>query len=117
MLDPPDPELKETLLKYIRLSLTQKQKIERLVKDHNLSIGFVSCRLSTNPRLVDRNLGTTTLNQIERRLEIPSVRRTPAAAEIAAQAVSDEVEKDISQSNGPNYVKARLKDQLIMVKQ
>ncbi|KAJ7512411.1 hypothetical protein B0H11DRAFT_1698749 [Mycena galericulata] len=95
---PPDPELKETLLKYVRLSLTQKQKIERLVKDHNLSIG------------------TTKLNEIERRLEIPSVRRTPAAAEIAAQAVSDEVEKDVSQSNGPNYVKARLKDQLIMVK-
>ncbi|KAJ7123737.1 hypothetical protein C8R44DRAFT_840569 [Mycena epipterygia] len=95
---PPDPELKETLLKYVRQGLTQDQKCERLVKDHNLSIR------------------TTKLNQLERKLEIPSVRRTPAPRELAAQAVSDEVDRDVSQGNGPNYVKSRLKDQLIMVK-
>ncbi|KAJ7668107.1 hypothetical protein B0H17DRAFT_1142574 [Mycena rosella] len=59
---------------------------------------------------------TTKLNQIEKRLEILSVRRTPAAQELAAQAISDEVDKDVVQGNGPNYVKSRLKDQLIMVK-
>jgi hypothetical protein len=54
------------------------------------------------------------LNQIERRLEIPSVRRTPAAREIVAPAVADEMDKDVMQNNGPNFVKSKLKDKLIM---
>ncbi|KAJ7842678.1 hypothetical protein B0H14DRAFT_3691662 [Mycena olivaceomarginata] len=69
---------------------------ERLAKDHNLSIR------------------TSKLNEIERRLEIPSVRRTPAAREIVAQAVADEMDKDVMQNNGPNFVKSKLKDKLIM---
>lgn len=56
------------------------------------------------------------MNEIERRLEIPSVRRTPAAREVATQAIIDEVEKDIAQGNGPNYVKSKLQDQLLMVR-
>ncbi|KAJ6507923.1 hypothetical protein C8R47DRAFT_62272 [Mycena vitilis] len=94
---PPDDVLKGTLTKYVQQGLTQTQKIDRLVKDHNLQIS------------------TTKLNQLERKLEIPSVRRTPAPREVATQAVLDEVEKDVAQSNGPNYVKAKLKDKLIMV--
>lgn len=39
IVDPPDPELRETLLKYVRQGLTQPQKRERLFKDHKLSIG------------------------------------------------------------------------------
>ncbi|KAJ7453495.1 hypothetical protein FB451DRAFT_1050178 [Mycena latifolia] len=95
---PPDDELKATLLKYVEQGLKQKQKIERLGKDHNLSIG------------------TTKLNQLEKKFAIPSVRRTPAPREIAVQAVYDEVAKDVTQGNGPNYVKSRLKDQLVIVK-
>ncbi|KAJ7156233.1 hypothetical protein C8R46DRAFT_429357 [Mycena filopes] len=94
---PADEVLKETLLKYVHQGLTQKQKIERLAKDHNLQIG------------------TTKLNQLEKKLEIPSVRRTPAPREVAAQAIADEVDKDTAQQNGPNYVKSKLKDKLIMV--
>ncbi|KAJ7170403.1 hypothetical protein C8R43DRAFT_1152952 [Mycena crocata] len=95
---PPDDVLKESLLKYVGWGLKQKEKCQRLLKDHNLTIG------------------TTKLNQIENRLGIPSVRRTPAPREVAAQAVADELEKDVTQSNGPNFVKSRLKDQFIMVK-
>ncbi|KAJ6464706.1 hypothetical protein DFH09DRAFT_1254597 [Mycena vulgaris] len=95
---PPDDVLKATLLTYVEQGLKQHQKLERLVADHHLSIG------------------TTKLNELERRLEIPSVRRTPAAREVATQAIYDEVAKDVTQSNGPSYVKSRLKDKLIMVK-
>jgi hypothetical protein len=34
---------------------------------------------------------------------------------MAAQAIADEVDKDTAQQNGPNYVKSKLKDKLIMV--
>ncbi|KAJ7826517.1 hypothetical protein B0H13DRAFT_2241110 [Mycena leptocephala] len=95
---PPDEVLRETLLKYARLGLKQAQKVDRLVKDHNLSIG------------------TTRLNQIETRLEIPSVRKNPAPREVAAQAVADELDKDVMQTNGPNFIKSKLKDKLVMVK-
>ncbi|KAJ7021265.1 hypothetical protein C8F04DRAFT_1314842 [Mycena alexandri] len=94
---PPDDELKRSLEQYVRWGLTQEQKIERLVKDHNLSIR------------------TTKLNDIERRLEIPSVRRTRAPREVAAQAVADEMDKDIAQNNGPNFVKSKLTNKLVMV--
>ncbi|KAF7359598.1 hypothetical protein MVEN_00683600 [Mycena venus] len=95
---PPDEVLRETLLKYVRLGLKQGQKLDRLVKDHNLSIG------------------TTKLNQIETRLKIPSVRKNPAPREVAAQAVADELDKDVMQNNGPNFIKSKLKDNLVMVK-
>ncbi|KAJ6535294.1 hypothetical protein DFH09DRAFT_1249931 [Mycena vulgaris] len=86
---PPDDVLKATLLTYVEQGLEQHQKLERLVADHHLSIG------------------TTKLNELERRFEIPSVRRTPAAREVATQAIYAEVAKDVTQSNGPNYVKSR----------
>ncbi|KAJ6605198.1 hypothetical protein DFH09DRAFT_1067474 [Mycena vulgaris] len=68
-----------------------------LYEDHSLSIGQVF------------------LNQIECRLEIPSVRRSTRPREETVQAIIDEVEQDITQSNGPLFVKAKLKDKLIMV--
>ncbi|KAJ6566838.1 hypothetical protein B0H19DRAFT_1138688 [Mycena capillaripes] len=95
---PPDEVLRETLLGYVRLGHTQAQKVVRLVKDHNLSIG------------------TTKLNEIETRLKIPSVRKNPAPREVAAQAVADELDKDVLQNNGPNFIKSKLKDKLVMVK-
>ncbi|KAJ6489689.1 hypothetical protein C8R47DRAFT_977824 [Mycena vitilis] len=94
---PSDDELKQTLEGYVRRGLTQEQKLERLVKDHSLSIR------------------TTKLNEIERRLEIPSVRRTRVPREVAVQAVADEMDKDLMRNNGPNFVKSKLKDKLIMI--
>ncbi|KAJ7885240.1 hypothetical protein B0H13DRAFT_2235309 [Mycena leptocephala] len=93
---PPDDELKKSLEDYVRHGLSQEKKLKRLAKDHNLSIH------------------TTKLNEIEKRLKIPSVRRTPAAREVVAQAVADEMDKDVMQNNGPNFVKSKLKDKLIM---
>ncbi|KAJ7905018.1 hypothetical protein B0H13DRAFT_2233816 [Mycena leptocephala] len=89
---PPDDELKKSLEDYVRHGLSQEKKLERLAKDHKLSI-----RSFNNLSL------TTKLNEVERRLKIPSVRRTPAAREIVAQAVADEMDKD-----------SKLKDKLIM---
>ncbi|KAJ7842433.1 hypothetical protein B0H13DRAFT_2239371 [Mycena leptocephala] len=76
---PPDDELKKSLEDY-------EKKLERLAKDHNLSI--------------------RSFNNL--------MRRTPAAREIVAQAVADEMDKDVMQNNGPNFVKSKLKDKLIM---
>ncbi|KAJ7708008.1 hypothetical protein B0H14DRAFT_3119448 [Mycena olivaceomarginata] len=95
---PPDNVLQESLLEYVHLGCSQGQKLVRLAKDHHLSIG------------------TTKLNQIETRLNIPSVRKNPAPREVAAQAVADELDKDIMQNNGPNFIKSKLKDKLVMVK-
>ncbi|KAJ7902398.1 hypothetical protein B0H13DRAFT_1882523 [Mycena leptocephala] len=38
-----------------------------------------------------------------------------APREIAAEAVADEMDKDVMHNNGPNFVKSKLKDKLIMV--
>ncbi|KAJ6543776.1 hypothetical protein DFH09DRAFT_1321960 [Mycena vulgaris] len=94
---PPDSVLRDSLLTYVKRGLGQQAKLARLKEDHSLSIGQVF------------------LNQIERRLEIPSVRRSTHPREETIQAIIDEVEQDITQSNGPLFVKAKLKDKLIMV--
>ncbi|KAF9522685.1 hypothetical protein CPB83DRAFT_822529, partial [Crepidotus variabilis] len=84
---PPDDVLKEYLLSYALKRLTQTEKRNLLQKDLQLSIGL------------------TKLNELEHRLDIPSVKRQKKTKEELAQAVIDEVSKDISQRNGPNYVK------------
>lgn len=55
------------------------------------------------------------MNELERRFNIPSVRRNRLGAEEVVQLVVDEVEKDVTQNNGPNYFKAKLKDKDIKV--
>jgi hypothetical protein len=55
------------------------------------------------------------LNRLERRLQIPSVRRTAPPPEVARQAILDEVDKDLAANNGPRYIKQKLKDKGIMV--
>jgi hypothetical protein len=60
----------------------------------------------------------TKLNQIERRLKIPSVKRDTTRTrphEETVQAIIDEAEKDVSQNNGLRFIKDKLKDKLIMV--
>jgi len=61
------------------------------------------------------SLRKSKLNQFERQFNIPSVRRPQLAQEEIVQLVIDEVEKDVTQNNGPNYVKAKLKDNDIKV--
>ncbi|KAJ7711841.1 hypothetical protein B0H16DRAFT_1667713 [Mycena metata] len=52
---------------------------------------------------LDYSIGLRTLNKLELRLEIGSVRRPPPM-EVSQQAVIDEVSKDLLQLNGPAFV-------------
>lgn len=61
------------------------------------------------------SLRKSKLNQFESQFNIPSVRRPQLAREEIVQLVVDEVEKDVTQNNGPNYVKAKFKDNDIKV--
>ncbi|KAJ7814946.1 hypothetical protein B0H14DRAFT_3090047 [Mycena olivaceomarginata] len=90
---PPDHVLRETLTTYVKQGLLQNAKLLHLKEDHNL------------------------VNQIERRLNIPSVKRDTRTRphEETVQAIIDEAEKDVSQNNGPRFIKDKLKDKLIMV--
>ncbi|KAJ7137293.1 hypothetical protein C8R46DRAFT_1322229 [Mycena filopes] len=57
---------------------------------------------------------TRTLNKLEKRLNIGSVRRPPPV-EISRQAVIDKVSKDLLQLNGPVFVQTQLKRQGLMI--
>lgn len=61
------------------------------------------------------DLSKSKLNELERRFGIPSVRRKKLAPEEEIQVVLDEVEQDVTQHNGPNYFKGRLKDRDIKI--
>ncbi|KAK7041212.1 hypothetical protein R3P38DRAFT_2512551 [Favolaschia claudopus] len=99
---PPDDVLKESLLKYVKRGLKQKEKLSRLQEDHNLAIGH--------------RFSIAKLNQIERRLQIPSVRRDSRdRPHETVQAIIDEVEQDIAQNNGPRFIKDKFKDKGLMV--
>lgn len=116
--DPPDDILRETLLKYAKQSLKQKEKLVRLQEDLELSIGYAASPFIFQDKRDDTNsscVRTTKLNQIERRLNIPSVRRTAPPIEVARQNVLDKIDKDVGNFNGPRYVKQKLKDKGIML--
>ncbi|KAL0952299.1 hypothetical protein HGRIS_006588 [Hohenbuehelia grisea] len=90
-IDPPDNILKESLTTYAKRGLNRQQKIQRLKEDHGLAISVAM------------------LGKIERRLDIPSVRRSAHAVEVIRQAITDEVSKDLGQRNGPNYVQSKMR--------
>ncbi|KAK7012499.1 hypothetical protein R3P38DRAFT_2550327 [Favolaschia claudopus] len=113
---PPDDVLKDSLLKYVKWGLKQNEKLSRLQEDHNLQIGQVYRSIFTR-FYFQHTFSIAKLNQIERRLEIPSVRRDSRTRphEATVQAILDEVEQDVTQNNGPRFVKDKLKDKGIMV--
>lgn len=117
VVDPPDDVLKVSLLTYIQRGLTQKEKTQRLASDHGLAIG---CAMIYGYRRNWENdsiplYRTTTLNILERRLGIPSVRRTPAGNESGRQAVLDELEKDVMNANAPRFIQERLRHKGVML--
>jgi len=57
----------------------------------------------------------TKLNELEHQFNIPSIRRNQLAAEGVIQLVVDGVEEDVTQNNGLNYFKVKLKDKDIKV--
>ncbi|KAF7440091.1 hypothetical protein PC9H_000434 [Pleurotus ostreatus] len=88
---PPDDVLEASLRKYVTRGLSQNDKLKRLVDDHHLSIGL------------------SKLNQLERKFNIPSLRRCAPSVDIVRQAVVDEVDKDVAQRNGPAFVTGKLR--------
>jgi hypothetical protein len=54
------------------------------------------------------------VKKLNKEFNIPSSRKPPPL-ETATQHILDEVEKDITQGNGPVFVKSRLKDRDIAV--
>jgi len=86
--------LKDKLLLYAKRGYSVTEKLSRLESDLQLR--------------------KTKLNELERKFEIPSVRKPPRADE-ARQAIIDEVEKDVNHRNGPIYIKSKLKDKGIMI--
>lgn len=92
-------------MSYALKRLTQTEKRNLLQKDLQLSIGYGNISSSVELHIVHTLFRLTKLNELERRLDIPSVKRQKKTKEELAQAVIDEVSKDISQRNGPNYVK------------
>lgn len=107
ILDPPDSILTETLLMYSRQGLKQSQKRAWLILDHKLDIGWDMVWIPWY-KLKCCFCSTLTLNTLERRLGIPSVKQQGLAAEEIVQAILDETEHDITQNNGPNYIKSKL---------
>jgi hypothetical protein len=51
----------------------------------------------------------TLLKKLNKEFRVPTVRK-PQPMETMRQAIVDEVETDLRQGNGPNFVKSKLKD-------
>ncbi|KAF7302852.1 hypothetical protein MKEN_01247400 [Mycena kentingensis (nom. inval.)] len=94
---PPDADLKSALLFCVKNGFSQDKKLAYLAQED-----------TSQQKHWTLKIGLSNLNKIERRLEIPSARRLRAPAEVETQAIIDEVERDLQQNNGPNYVKTQL---------
>ncbi|EAU92437.1 hypothetical protein CC1G_00656 [Coprinopsis cinerea okayama7 len=94
---PPKETLKTFLTMYAQRGLSIKEKLVRLERD----LGLV--------------IKKSKLNELERDLRIPSVRRPFRTEEELDREVLKAVEADVAQGNGPSTIKSMLKDDLIMV--
>ncbi|KAK7058137.1 hypothetical protein R3P38DRAFT_3547593 [Favolaschia claudopus] len=93
---PSDEILKQSLMKYASRGYSREEKL-RCLQDE---LGYT--------------IKTRTLNKIEQRLQIPSVRKPPPR-EVARQAVIDEVSKDTLQLNGPVFIQTQLRLRGVMI--
>lgn len=92
------------------------QKLAQLILDHSLENGYVATillLLATSFPYFPSSVSK--LNQLEHKFDIPSVLRTRLAPKEVVQVVIDEVDKDVTQHNGPNYFKGKLKDHDIKI--
>ncbi|KAF6744660.1 hypothetical protein DFP72DRAFT_825334 [Ephemerocybe angulata] len=94
---PPDDDLREALLKCVKLKYSRKEKLAFLESELNLKIG------------------ETKLRDIEDRLEIPTIRKPRLPKQIIREAASDMIKKDLTRSNGPNAFKSMLQDEYVMI--
>ncbi|KAJ7512435.1 hypothetical protein B0H11DRAFT_2151906 [Mycena galericulata] len=93
---PSDEALTEALTKYATRSYSRDQKLQCLRDD----LGYT--------------IKKRTLNKLELRLGIGSVRKPPPI-EVSRQAVIDEVSRDTLQLNGPAYFQLQLKRRGLMI--
>ncbi|KAI0317797.1 hypothetical protein OF83DRAFT_1083382 [Amylostereum chailletii] len=96
---PADDVLREALTKYVGRGLTRAEKLQALEKD----MGLVIKR--------------TKLNELEKRLSIPSVRKPPSF-DVAEEAVLNEVTRGGPagvEANGPRFIKTMLQTQGILI--
>ncbi|TFK17219.1 hypothetical protein FA15DRAFT_711027 [Coprinopsis marcescibilis] len=94
---PPDEQLREGLLKCVRLKYTRKSKIKFLKDEFGLSIG------------------ETTLCVLEDRLEIPTVRKPRLPKDTIRNTAAGFIQKDITHGTGPHALKSMLQDEHIMI--
>lgn len=103
LIDPPDDELRKSLHQYSKEKLSTNQRLARLQADHGLTIAYVNSFLYPKPKcsldIPNLNGRAPTLYKLNRRFEVPSVRKMPAT-DIAIQAVLEKVANDISQGQG-----------------
>ncbi|KIK56381.1 hypothetical protein GYMLUDRAFT_1016107 [Collybiopsis luxurians FD-317 M1] len=88
---PPDDVLKASLLLYSECNLSREQKLASLVDDYGYAIKL------------------TKLAELEKDFAIPSKRRLKPPKEVVTQAIIDEVEKDHTRRNGPDYIQVKLR--------
>ncbi|KAJ6460794.1 hypothetical protein C8R47DRAFT_1242082 [Mycena vitilis] len=93
---PSDDVLHAALTKYATRGYLRDTKLQCLRDELNYSIG------------------KRTLNKLEKRLEIGTVRKPPPL-EVSRQAVIDEVSRDVLQLNGPVFIQTQLKRQGLMI--
>ncbi|KAI9069195.1 hypothetical protein FKP32DRAFT_85431 [Trametes sanguinea] len=86
---PSDDDLKKSLNAYSRAGLTVKERIERLSLDHKYFIN------------------RTTLNKIQKRLEIPSARRPPPKEKVM-ELVSETIAQLQDPSKGAESIRKKL---------
>ncbi|KAJ3498047.1 hypothetical protein NMY22_g19640 [Coprinellus aureogranulatus] len=94
---PSDDVLRPALLRCISWKYSQKKKLDYLEREFGLKIK------------------RTSLFHLEKRLNIPSVRKPRLPQEEIDKIVVDFIAKDKAKRNGPNAIKSMLQDELIMV--
>ncbi|KAJ7486808.1 hypothetical protein FB451DRAFT_1534883 [Mycena latifolia] len=86
---PPDNILKQSLLRYASLKLSNAQKIANLAEEHNYRIK------------------PTKLKQLNKDFNIPTVRK-PAPISVITTLVCEKLDEDVNQANGPDAIKTFL---------
>lgn len=119
LIGPDRAVLKEALLRYAREGLTLAQRVAATNADLGYSIGYDRLYLpyETLPKhetSIFYLFRLTKLKKWNKEFNIQSTRKPPPL-ETATQYILDEVEKDITQGNGPTFVKSRLKDKDIAI--
>ena len=106
--------LEATLLQYARKGLSLAQRVATINVDLGYSMGYERCCHGHKALPKTLFFRLTKLKKWNKEFNIPST-QNPPSLETATQHILDKVEKDITQGNGPIFVKSRLKDRDIAI--